>query len=178
VVLPALHGAGETTRAVRSGGDSYWLPVDQYIGGVEHAVLHLLYARFFTKMLRDLGELPNWAEPGRTMEPFTNLLTQGMVIKDGAKMSKSKGNVVDRDYLVERYGADTARLFSIFAAPPERDLEWSDQGVEGASRFLHRIWRIVARGQGWLGAREPPPRASRAMRRGRSAASRIGRSCV
>jgi leucyl-tRNA synthetase len=135
----------------------YWLPVDQYIGGVEHAVLHLLYARFFTKVLRDLGEIPDWAPPGTTIEPFGNLLTQGMVIKDGAKMSKSKGNVVDPDYLVERYGADTARLFSIFAAPPERDLEWSDQGVEGASRFLHRIWRVVARGQEWLGA---PARAS------------------
>ena len=142
---------GETTRAFDSETVRYWLPVDQYIGGVEHAVLHLLYARFFTKVLRDLGEIPDWEASGRTIEPFANLLTQGMVIKDGAKMSKSKGNVVDPDYLVERYGADTARLFSIFAAPPERDLEWSDQGVEGASRFLHRVWRIVARGHTWLG---------------------------
>jgi leucyl-tRNA synthetase len=110
--------------------------VDQYIGGIEHAVLHLLYARFFTKVLRDLGYLG-------LDEPFRNLLTQGMVIKDGAKMSKSKGNVVDPDYLIERYGADTARLFCLFAAPPERDLDWSDQGVEGMSRFLTRLWRLV-----------------------------------
>jgi leucyl-tRNA synthetase len=142
---------GETTRAFDPDAIRYWLPVDQYIGGVEHAVLHLLYARFFTKVLRDLGEIPDWEPDGATIEPFANLLTQGMVIKDGAKMSKSKGNVVDPDYLIERYGADTARLFSIFAAPPERDLDWSDQGVEGAYRFLHRIWRIVARGQAWLG---------------------------
>jgi leucyl-tRNA synthetase len=114
----------------------YWMSVDQYIGGIEHAVLHLLYARFFTKMIRDLGLFDG-------DEPFTNLLTQGMVIKDGAKMSKSKGNVVDPDFILARYGADTARLFSLFAAPPERDLEWSDQGVEGAFRFLHRVWAIV-----------------------------------
>ena len=114
----------------------YWLPVDQYIGGVEHAILHLLYARFFTKMLRDLGYL-------EVDEPFTNLLTQGMVIKDGAKMSKSKGNVVDPNDLIEQYGADTVRLFSLFAAPPERDLEWNAQGVEGASRFLNRVYRMV-----------------------------------
>ena len=114
----------------------YWLPVDQYIGGVEHAILHLLYSRFFTKVLRDLGYLT-------IDEPFTNLLTQGMVIKDGTKMSKSKGNVVDPNELVEKYGADTVRLFSLFAAPPERDLEWSDQGVEGAYRFLNRVFRLV-----------------------------------
>ncbi len=159
----------DTTRAFDPEAIRYWLPVDQYIGGVEHAVLHLLYARFFTKVLRDLGEIPDWEKPGETIEPFANLLTQGMVIKDGAKMSKSKGNVVDPDYLVERYGADTARLFSIFAAPPERDLEWSDQGVEGASRFLHRIWRIVARGQGWLGTSAAMPsdasEAARTLRR-------------
>jgi leucyl-tRNA synthetase len=115
---------------------NYWLPVDQYIGGVEHAILHLLYARFFTKILRDLGYL-------EVDEPFTNLLTQGMVIKDGAKMSKSKGNVVDPNDLIEQYGADTVRLFSLFAAPPERDLEWNAQGVEGASRFLNRVYRLV-----------------------------------
>ncbi|MGI9535766.1 MAG: leucine--tRNA ligase [Desulfocapsaceae bacterium] len=115
---------------------AYWLPVDQYIGGVEHAILHLLYSRFFTKILRDLGYLD-------ISEPFTNLLTQGMVIKDGAKMSKSKGNVVDPDQLITRYGADTVRLFSLFAAPPERDLEWNAQGVEGASRFLNRVYRLV-----------------------------------
>jgi leucyl-tRNA synthetase len=114
----------------------YWLPVDQYIGGVEHAILHLLYARFFTKVMRDLGYLS-------VNEPFSNLLTQGMVIKDGSKMSKSKGNVVDPHDLVERYGADTVRLFSMFAAPPERDLEWNDQGVEGAFRFLTRVFRYI-----------------------------------
>ena len=115
---------------------SHWLPVDQYIGGVEHAILHLLYARFFTKVLRDLGYLT-------VAEPFTNLLTQGMVIKDGTKMSKSKGNVVDPSDLIKQYGADTVRLFSLFAAPPERDLDWSDKGVEGASRFLYRVYRFV-----------------------------------
>ncbi len=113
-----------------------WMPVDQYIGGIEHAVLHLLYARFFTKVLRDLGLV-------KVDEPFTNLLTQGMVVKDGAKMSKSKGNIVDPDALIQRYGADTIRLFSLFAAPPEKDLEWSDLAVEGASRFLKRVWRLV-----------------------------------
>lgn len=115
----------------------YWLPVDQYIGGVEHAILHLLYSRFFVKVLRDLGYL-------EIDEPFKNLLTQGMVIKDGAKMSKSKGNVVDPDDLIKQYGADTVRLFSLFAAPPERDLEWNSQGVEGSSRFLNKVYRFVA----------------------------------
>jgi leucyl-tRNA synthetase len=115
---------------------AYWMPVDQYIGGIEHAVLHLLYARFYTKVLRDLGLT-------RVDEPFRAMLTQGMVIKDGAKMSKSKGNVVDPDELIRRYGADTARLFSLFAAPPEKDLDWNDRGVEGASRFLNRVWRFV-----------------------------------
>ncbi len=114
----------------------YWMAVDQYIGGIEHAVLHLLYARFYTKVLRDLGLV-------KLDEPFSNLLTQGMVIKDGAKMSKSKGNVVDPDELIRKYGADAARLFSLFAAPPQKDLDWNDQGVEGASRFLNRIWRFV-----------------------------------
>jgi len=114
----------------------YWMSVDQYIGGIEHAVLHLLYARFFTKVLRDLGYIS-------CDEPFSNLLTQGMVIKDGAKMSKSKGNVVDPNALIERYGADTARLFSLFAAPPEKDLDWSDQGVDGSFRFLNRMWKLV-----------------------------------
>ncbi len=115
----------------------YWLPVNQYIGGIEHAVLHLLYSRFFTKVLRDMGYLD-------VDEPFLNLLTQGMVIKDGSKMSKSKGNVVDPDEMVETYGADTMRLFCLFASPPEKDLEWSDQGVEGAFRFLSRIWRLAS----------------------------------
>ena len=125
-----------TTAPIDREAARYWLPVDQYIGGVEHAILHLLYSRFFTKMLRDLGYL-------EVDEPFTNLLTQGMVIKDGAKMSKSKGNVVDPNDLIEQYGADTVRLFSLFAAPPERDLEWNAQGVEGASRFLNRVYRMV-----------------------------------
>ena len=114
----------------------YWLPVDQYIGGVEHAILHLLYSRFFVKVLRDLGYLS-------IDEPFKNLLTQGMVIKDGAKMSKSKGNVVDPDDLINQYGADTVRLFSLFASPPEKDLEWNAQGVEGANRFLNRLYRYI-----------------------------------
>jgi len=113
----------------------YWLPVDQYIGGVEHAVLHLLYARFFTRVLRDLGYV-------KISEPFKNLLTQGMVIKDGAKMSKSKGNIVDPDDMVSKYGADTTRLFILFAAPPERDLDWKDEGIEGCFRFLNRFWRL------------------------------------
>ncbi len=113
----------------------YWMPVDQYIGGVEHAVLHLLYARFFTKVLRDLGYL-------EFDEPFSRLLTQGMVIKDGAKMSKSKGNVVDPDDMIARYGADTTRLFILFAAPPEKDLDWKEEGVEGCFRFLNRLWRL------------------------------------
>ncbi len=117
---------------------SYWMPVDQYVGGVEHAVLHLLYSRFFTRVIRDLGITT-------VSEPFTNLLTQGMVIKDGAKMSKSKGNVVDPDYLINRYGSDTSRLFSLFAAPPEKDLDWSDKGVDGAYRFLNRVWTLVMR---------------------------------
>jgi leucyl-tRNA synthetase len=112
------------------------MPVDQYIGGVEHAILHLLYSRFFTRVLCDLGY-------ATISEPFARLLTQGMVIKDGAKMSKSKGNVVDPDAIVEKYGADTARLFILFAAPPEKDLDWSDEGIEGASRFLKRVWRLV-----------------------------------
>lgn len=118
------------------GKGDYWMPVDQYIGGIEHAILHLLYSRFFTKVLKDAGLI-------NANEPFKNLLTQGMVLKDGSKMSKSKGNVVAPGEIVEKYGADTARLFILFAAPPERDLEWSDQGVEGAFRFLGRFWRIM-----------------------------------
>ena len=115
---------------------AYWMPVDQYIGGIEHAVLHLLYARFYTKVLRDLGLV-------KMDEPFKALLSQGMVVKDGAKMSKSKGNVVSDDVIREKYGADTGRLFELFAGPPEKDLEWSDQGVEGAYRFLTRLWRFT-----------------------------------
>ncbi|MFT7414403.1 MAG: leucyl-tRNA synthetase, partial [Methylophagaceae bacterium] len=114
----------------------HWLPVDQYIGGIEHAVLHLLYARFFHKLMRDEGLVSG-------DEPFKNLLTQGMVLKDGVKMSKSKGNTVDPQSLIDQYGADTARLFMMFAAPPEQSLEWSDKAVEGSNRFLKRLWRSV-----------------------------------
>ena len=115
---------------------NHWMPVDQYIGGIEHAILHLLYSRFFMKVLHDAGLV-------KADEPFTNLLTQGMVIKDGAKMSKSLGNVVSPEEIIGKFGADTARLFIMFAAPVERELEWSDQGVEGSFRFLNRVWRIV-----------------------------------
>ncbi|MGH7810307.1 MAG: class I tRNA ligase family protein, partial [Candidatus Binatia bacterium] len=178
----------------------YWMAVDQYIGGVEHAVLHLLYARFFTKALRDLGLV-------QVDEPFENLLTQGMVSKETyrcvehgwlfpgellgsdpggwkcplcnqavikgrvEKMSKSKKNIVDPEELIERYGADTARLFTLFAAPPEKDLEWSDQGVEGAYRFLGRLWRFVFQQRAlWLdaagdGAQTEPTSGERDLRR-------------
>ncbi len=126
----------DNTGAMLDERAAYWLPVDQYVGGIEHAILHLLYARFFNKLMRDAGLIGSG-------EPFTHLLTQGMVLKDGAKMSKSKGNTVDPQALVERYGADTARLFMMFAAPPEQSLEWSDAGVEGAFRFLKRLWKRV-----------------------------------
>jgi leucyl-tRNA synthetase len=114
----------------------YWMNVDQYIGGIEHAILHLLYSRFFTKVLRDLDIID-------FDEPFDKLLTQGMVIKDGRKMSKSFGNVVDPDTQIEKYGADATRLFILFAAPPEKDLDWSDQAAEGSFRFMNRLWRMV-----------------------------------
>ncbi len=122
--------------AMLDGRAKYWVPVDQYIGGIEHAVLHLLYARFFHKLMRDEGLLDS-------DEPFKNLLTQGMVLKDGSKMSKSKGNTVDPQQLIEKYGADTVRLFILFAAPPDQSLEWNDEGVDGASRFLKRLWKLV-----------------------------------
>jgi leucyl-tRNA synthetase len=120
-----------------------WLPVDLYIGGIEHATMHLIYTRFWTRMMRDLGLVG-------VDEPVERLFTQGMVIKDGAKMSKSKGNVVEPDRMVERFGADTTRLFCLFAAPPEKDLEWSEAGVEGCHRFLNRVWRTFDRGQSRL----------------------------
>jgi leucyl-tRNA synthetase len=116
----------------------YWFPIDQYIGGVEHAILHLIYSRFWTKMMRDLGIIKN-------SEPVERLFTQGMVIKDGAKMSKNKGNVVSPDDMVERYGADSTRLYALFAAPPDRDLDWQEQGVEGCYRFLGRVFRFVTK---------------------------------
>ena len=115
---------------------NYWLPVDYYIGGVEHAIMHLLYARFFNRVLGDLGLV-------KSKEPFKKLLTQGMVLKDGTKMSKSQGNTVDPQELIEKYGADTARLFIMFAAPAEQSLEWSDHGIDGAHRFLKKLWGIV-----------------------------------
>jgi len=114
----------------------YWFPIDQYIGGVEHAILHLIYSRFWTKVMRDLGLIVN-------DEPVRRLFTQGMVIKDGAKMSKSKGNVVSPDDMVARYGADSARMYSLFAAPPDRDLDWQEDGVAGVSRFLGRVYRFA-----------------------------------
>jgi leucyl-tRNA synthetase len=119
----------------------YWLPVDQYIGGIEHAVLHLLYARFFHKLMRDEGLV-------KSDEPFSRLLTQGMVLKDGSKMSKSKGNTVDPQGLIDQYGADTVRLFTMFAAPLDQSLEWDDNGVEGASRFLKRLWNTATAAAG------------------------------
>ena len=121
------------TEGISKEDSDYWMDVDQYIGGIEHAILHLLYARFFTKVLKDLGYT-------NSNEPFKRLLTQGMVLKDGAKMSKSKGNVVDPDILIEKYGADTARMFILFAAPPTKELEWNDSAVEGAYKFIKRFY--------------------------------------
>ena len=132
----ARYASFDCTTAMVDERANYWLPVDQYVGGIEHAILHLLYARFFNKLMRDVGLIKN-------DEPFTNLLTQGMVLKDGSKMSKSKGNTVDPQALIDTYGADTARLFMMFAAPPEQSLEWADSGVEGANRFLRRVWKAV-----------------------------------
>jgi len=130
----ARYASFDCKTAMVDARANYWLPVDQYVGGIEHAILHLLYARFFNKLMRDVGLINN-------DEPFTKLLTQGMVLKDGSKMSKSKGNTVDPQALIDNYGADTARLFMMFAAPPEQSLEWADSGVEGANRFLRRLWK-------------------------------------
>ena len=132
----ARFACPDNDQAMVDSRAHYWLPVDQYIGGVEHAVMHLLYARFYHKAMRDLGL-------AQSDEPFSNLLTQGMVLKDGAKMSKSKGNTVDPQAMIDHYGADTVRLFMMFAAPPDQSLEWSDAGVEGAYRFLRRVWQTV-----------------------------------
>lgn len=132
----ARYCCADNDQAMLDERANYWLPVDQYVGGIEHAILHLLYSRFYTKLLRDIGLL-------KCDEPFKNLLTQGMVLKDGTKMSKSKGNTVDPQGLIEKYGADTVRLFTMFAAPPEQSLEWSDNAVEGSFRFIRRLWRLV-----------------------------------
>jgi leucyl-tRNA synthetase len=132
----ARYASFDSNNAMTDERANYWLPVDQYVGGIEHAILHLLYARFFNKLMRDVGLIKN-------DEPFTNLLTQGMVLKEGTKMSKSKGNTVDPQELIDTYGADTARLFMMFAAPPEQSLEWADSGVQGAHRFLRRLWQAT-----------------------------------
>ncbi|MDH5444859.1 MAG: leucine--tRNA ligase [Gammaproteobacteria bacterium] len=135
----ARYASSKNDKGMLDERANYWLPVDQYVGGIEHAILHLLYARFYNKLMRDVGLIKH-------DEPFTNLLTQGMVLKDGAKMSKSKGNTVDPQSLIEQYGADTSRLFMMFASPPEQSLEWSDSGVEGSYRFLKKVW-FFAEGQ-------------------------------
>ncbi len=144
----ARYACKDNTEAMLDERANYWLPVDQYIGGIEHAILHLLYARFFTKLMRDAGLL-------NIDEPFEKLLTQGMVLKDGVKMSKSKGNTVDPQELIKKYGADTVRLFTMFAAPPEQSLEWNHDAVEGAYRFLKRIWAYAFENadliRGWNG---------------------------
>jgi leucyl-tRNA synthetase len=134
----ARYACPDQHEAMLDERASYWLPVDQYIGGIEHAILHLLYARFFHKLLRDEGLIRG------SDEPFRRLLTQGMVLKDGTKMSKSRGNTVEPLALIDQYGADTVRLFTMFAAPPEQSLEWSDSGVEGSFRFLKKLWRMIA----------------------------------
>jgi len=133
----ARYACRDLTTGMLDKRADYWLPVDQYIGGIEHAILHLLYARFFHKLMRNEGLVS-------TDEPFTHLLTQGMVLKDGSKMSKSKGNTVDPLNLIEKYGADTVRMFTMFASPPDQSLDWSDSGVEGSYRFLKKLWKVVA----------------------------------
>jgi leucyl-tRNA synthetase len=150
---------GDDARAFDPDAVSYWLPVDQYIGGIEHAIMHLLYSRFFTKVLKDLGLVD-------FDEPFTDLLCQGMVVMGGAKMSKSKGNVITPDQFFELYGADTLRLFILFLGPPEADKEWSESGIDGAHRFIHRVWRLVDRYLSIFTLKtQPVPEDSEAMRR-------------
>jgi leucyl-tRNA synthetase len=151
----ARFACPDNDKAMLDERAAYWMPVDQYIGGIEHAILHLLYARFFQKLLRDEGLL-------KVDEPFTRLLTQGMVLKDGAKRSKSKGNTVDPQAMIEQYGADAVRLFMMFAAPPEQTLEWSDAGIEGAARFLRRLWKLV-----YVHVSAPPPQPSPSMGEGK-----------
>jgi len=139
----ARYACKDNDKAMLDERAAYWLPVDQYVGGIEHAILHLLYARFYNKLMRDV--IPEVADMDIKLpnEPFKRLLTQGMVLKDGSKMSKSKGNTVDPQALIKKYGADTVRLFTMFAAPPEQSLEWNDDAVEGASRFLRRLWKVA-----------------------------------
>ena len=147
---------------------AYWMPVDFYSGGVEHAILHLLYSRFFTRVLRDVG-LVNFDEP------FKRLLTQGMVLKDGAVMSKSKGNVVDPDDMLQKYGADALRLYVMFVAPPEKEVEWSDAGLEGSFRFLVRVWRLVDHWAETIGGEGHPGMRRRLHRRRAGAAPQDAR---
>ena len=128
--------SSDNNEAMLDERANYWLPVDLYIGGIEHAILHLLYARFYHKLLRDEGLVEG-------DEPFKSLLTQGMVLKDGAKMSKSLGNTVDPEEMIKNYGADTVRLFMMFTAPPEQSLEWSDTAIEGSYRFLRKVWNLT-----------------------------------
>jgi len=146
------------TAPVDGAAAAYWFPIDQYIGGVEHAILHLIYSRFWTKMMRDLGIIGN-------SEPVTRMFTQGMVIKDGAKMSKSKGNVVSADEMIEKFGADTGRLFELFAAPPEKEMDWTSAGAEGAYRFLGRVYRFVTRNAGKAAPSEETPADKKVLRK-------------
>jgi len=139
----ARYACKDNDKAMLDERAAYWLPVDQYVGGIEHAILHLLYARFYNKLMRDVIPEVAGLDIKLPNEPFKRLLTQGMVLKDGTKMSKSKGNTVDPQELIKKYGADTVRLFTMFAAPPEQSLEWNDDAVEGASRFLRRLWKLA-----------------------------------
>ena len=136
VLLPLLRREERRPRRSIRRRSAYWAPVDFYSGGVEHAILHLIYSRFFARVFRDLGMVTH-------DEPFARLLTQGMVLKDGSVMSKSKGNVVDPDDMIKKFGADALRLYVMFVAPPEKEVEWTDAGLEGSYRFLGRVWRFV-----------------------------------
>ena len=153
----ARFTAADNTDKPLDENSKYWLPVDLYVGGIEHAILHLLYSRFFHKAMRDIGLVEG-------DEPFKKLLTQGMVLKDGYKMSKSKGNTVDPQEFIDKYGADTIRLYMMFTSPPEQSLEWSDTAIEGSFRFLKRIWSLVYGRKifiivilNWVGAFKPCP---------------------